>query len=267
MNTTSNVQPTNFQFFSAFSQCPYKRHIQEIIDYSLMTYYSLSFEETIISLLTLIILYQQFFYGRRLQKLENMLKEDEDSEDEDSEEEDSEEEDSEEEDDDLSELFATFQETAENSFKSFNKKLKTLQDNLARVENDLSDDNNENDQKFKIMNKKLSKLNEKYSSLEVMVDELNDSDTDVDDSDDSDYEHEQEKEKDKKRTYGSIRIQNYNDKSFAVFGDTKEFKEVLKQLGGKWNRKLSGGPGWIFSNNYRDDVNKWFHSHFDEDNL
>ena len=161
----------------------------------------------------------------------------------------------------MHELFSAFQETIENNFKSLNKKLKTLQDNLSRIENDLNDDNKENEQKFKLVNKKLSKLNEKYSSLEVMVDELNDSDTDTDDSDDSDYET----ETDEKRTVGSIRIQNYSDKSFAVYGDTKEFKEVLKQLGGKWNRKLSGGPGWIFPNNCRDDVNKWFHSHFDED--
>ena len=210
MNATSNVQDINFQFFRYFSQFTYKRHIEEIIIYSMNNYYIPSFEESIISLLTIIILYQQFYYGRRLQKLENMLEDDEDS---------------------------------------FNKKLKTLQDNL--------------DQKFKIINKKLSNLNKKYSSLKIKpygASSDEDSNTYDDDSNESDYE--QEKELDEKRTYGSIRIQNYNDKSFAVFGDTKEFKDILKQLGGKWNRKLSGGPGWIFANNCRDNVNKWFDGHF-----
>ena len=175
------------------------------------------------------------------------------------EEDDTDEDEKEDHEEDLHELFTAFQETIENNFKSLNKKLKTLQDNLTRNENDLNDDNKENKQKIKLIDKKLSKLNEKYSSLEVIVDELNDTD-DSDSDSDSDYEEENEK-----RNAGSIRIQNYSDKSFVVYGDTKEFKEVLKKLGGKWNRNLSGGPGWIFPNNYRDDVNKWFHSHFDED--
>jgi len=246
MNATNNNTYATFQLFTSLSQCPYRRQIQEIFNYS--------FQDLTITVFMLIILYQQFFYGHRVQKIENMLEEDE--------EEDSDEEE-EEEDEDLHELFSTFQETVENNFKSLNKKLKTLQDNLSRIENDLTDDNNGNDQKFKLVNKKLSKLNEKYSSLEVMVDELADSDTDTDDSDDSDSDY--ETETDEKRTVGSVRIQNYSDKSFAVYGDTKEFKEVLKQLGGKWNRKLSGGPGWIFLNNCRDDVMKWFHNHFDKD--
>ena len=245
MNATNNNTQTSFQMFSSFSQCPYKRHIEEIINFS--------FQDLTISLFMIIILYQQFFYGYRVQKIENILEEGGDSMEED----DTDEDEKEDHEEDLHELFTAFQETIENNFKSLNKKLKTLQDNLTRIENDLNDDNKENKQKFKLIDKKLSKLNEKYSSLEVIVDELNDTD---DTDSDSDYEEENEK-----RNAGSIRIQNYSDKSFVVYGDTKEFKEVLKKLGGKWNRNLSDGPGWIFPNNYRDDVNKWFHSHFDED--
>ena len=102
-----------------------------------------------------------------------------------------------------------------------------------------------------------------------MIDELNDTDDDTDDDtdEDSDSDSDYESEEDNKRTYGSISIQNYNDKSFAVYGDTKEYKEVLKNLGGKWNRKLSGGQGWIFPNNCRLNVNDWFDENFDKNDL
>lgn len=46
-----------------------------------------------------------------------------------------------------------------------------------------------------------------------------------------------------------ITVDRYSDKSLVVRGkDTKALKETLKSLGGKFNAKLSGGPGWIFSN-------------------
>lgn len=38
----------------------------------------------------------------------------------------------------------------------------------------------------------------------------------------------------------------YTDKSIAVFGDTKPWVNELKQLGGKFNSRLTGGAGWIF---------------------
>ena len=38
----------------------------------------------------------------------------------------------------------------------------------------------------------------------------------------------------------------YSDKSFAVIGDTKPIKEKLKELGGRFNFRLSCGAGWIF---------------------
>jgi len=40
---------------------------------------------------------------------------------------------------------------------------------------------------------------------------------------------------------------DYSDKAIVVRGDTKEHKEQLKKLGGKFNANLRDGPGWIFS--------------------
>ena len=93
-----------------------------------------------------------------------------------------------------------------------------------------------------------------------MVDELYDEDeSDSESESDSDYEPEPDVGE---RTYNAVSIQNYNDKSFAVYGDTRKFKDELKKLGGKWAPKLSGGPGWIFSNNHRESVDKWFMEYF-----
>jgi len=46
----------------------------------------------------------------------------------------------------------------------------------------------------------------------------------------------------------NILVEKYTDKSFVVRGDTRPYTDGLKLLGGKWNAKLSGGAGWIFSN-------------------
>ena len=54
-----------------------------------------------------------------------------------------------------------------------------------------------------------------------------------------------------------ININTYTDKSFVVRGDTKEYKEELKNLSGKWNSNLKGGSGWIFSNIHKDKVQNW----------
>jgi hypothetical protein len=44
-----------------------------------------------------------------------------------------------------------------------------------------------------------------------------------------------------------MNLVTYTEKSFVVNGETKEHKEELKKLGGKWNSNLSCGAGWIFS--------------------
>lgn len=46
---------------------------------------------------------------------------------------------------------------------------------------------------------------------------------------------------------GAIEYIDYSAKAFAIIGDTKPIKDTLKSLGGRWNNRLSCGPGWIFS--------------------
>jgi len=56
----------------------------------------------------------------------------------------------------------------------------------------------------------------------------------------------------------SINIKDYSAYSFVVFGDTKIHKDKLKELGGKYNGKLSVGPGWIFSLDKKDKIQEWY---------
>lgn len=56
----------------------------------------------------------------------------------------------------------------------------------------------------------------------------------------------------------NITLVNYSEKAVALFGDTKEIKEELKKIGGKFNRALTfeGGKqaGWIFQKSKREKV-------------
>ena len=45
---------------------------------------------------------------------------------------------------------------------------------------------------------------------------------------------------------GEVQIIDYSDKAIAVVGDTKPIKDKLKELGGRFNFRLSCGPGWVF---------------------
>jgi hypothetical protein len=47
--------------------------------------------------------------------------------------------------------------------------------------------------------------------------------------------------------FDDIFTEKYSEKSVVVRGDTRKYKEDLKKLGGKYNGRLRGGPGWIFS--------------------
>jgi len=47
-----------------------------------------------------------------------------------------------------------------------------------------------------------------------------------------------------------LKVQKYSEKSFVVRGDTKEIKEKLKELNGKFNPHLQGGAGWIYPMKY-----------------
>lgn len=48
-------------------------------------------------------------------------------------------------------------------------------------------------------------------------------------------------------TMRSIHLVDYSEKAVALYGDTKEFSEDLKNLGGYFNPRLRGGVGWVFS--------------------
>ncbi|PXV63286.1 hypothetical protein CLV62_1142 [Dysgonomonas alginatilytica] len=54
-------------------------------------------------------------------------------------------------------------------------------------------------------------------------------------------------------------IVDYSEKAIALFGDTKEIKDLLKAMGGKFNPRLSHNDekqaGWIFSKTKRDELN------------
>jgi len=52
----------------------------------------------------------------------------------------------------------------------------------------------------------------------------------------------------------SIEFIDYSEKAFAVVGDTKSIKDLLKSLGGRFNPRLSCGAGWIFSKKKREEV-------------
>lgn len=55
-----------------------------------------------------------------------------------------------------------------------------------------------------------------------------------------------------------IQIVEYSDRAIAVIGDTYPVREKLKNLGGKFNSRLSCGAGWVFSRNRREELNAAF---------
>ena len=52
----------------------------------------------------------------------------------------------------------------------------------------------------------------------------------------------------------NVELVEYSEKSFAIVGETKEIKDNLKELGGKFNKYLKCGSGWIFSNKRKETV-------------
>lgn len=59
------------------------------------------------------------------------------------------------------------------------------------------------------------------------------------------------------------KIQNYTEKSFILLGDTKAYKDKIKELGGSWNSKLKdGNKAWVFSLTKRKDVENWLNEEF-----
>lgn len=58
----------------------------------------------------------------------------------------------------------------------------------------------------------------------------------------------------------NVTIEKYSEKSFVVRGETKQHKEKLSDLGGKWNSRLRDGAGWIFPNMFKDNVQNWINN-------
>jgi hypothetical protein len=61
-------------------------------------------------------------------------------------------------------------------------------------------------------------------------------------------------------SFNDISLEEYSERSIVVRGDTRKYKEDLKKLGGKYNARLSGEPGWIFSKRQQADVEKFISS-------
>ena len=56
-------------------------------------------------------------------------------------------------------------------------------------------------------------------------------------------------------SFTDITIQEYSRNSIVVQGETRKYKEDLKKIGGgKYNGRLTGGPGWIFPNTKKSDI-------------
>ena len=67
----------------------------------------------------------------------------------------------------------------------------------------------------------------------------------------NDIKLEMKEEQQKEEGKPAINIIQYNERSFAVVGNTYPVRTQLKALGGKFNKFLSCGAGWIFANNMR----------------
>lgn len=51
-----------------------------------------------------------------------------------------------------------------------------------------------------------------------------------------------------------VEIIDYSEKAIAVIGDTKPIKDQLKELGGRFNSRLTCGAGWVFLKTKREEV-------------
>lgn len=58
-------------------------------------------------------------------------------------------------------------------------------------------------------------------------------------------------------TQMNLIIEEYSPKAFVIRGDTKPVKEEMKNMGGKWNPRLKGGPAWVFSNKRKAEAEEW----------
>ena len=68
-------------------------------------------------------------------------------------------------------------------------------------------------------------------------------------------------------TQRSIRLVDYSDNAVALYGDTKDFSEELKDLGGYFNPRLRGEVGWVFSKERIPDLKELLGSYLQDENL
>jgi hypothetical protein len=53
-------------------------------------------------------------------------------------------------------------------------------------------------------------------------------------------------------------VDNYTEICFILTGNTKPYKDKIKELGGSWNPKLKDGKmGWVFPEKKREEVQNW----------
>jgi DNA topoisomerase-1 len=52
-------------------------------------------------------------------------------------------------------------------------------------------------------------------------------------------------------------VDDYTSYSFVIRGNTIPFKDRIKEIGGKYNRNLEGGPGWLFPVVRRAELEQW----------
>lgn len=68
------------------------------------------------------------------------------------------------------------------------------------------------------------------------------------------------KAKEKETPKSNIQIEDYSDKAIAIFGDTWNIKDKLKEVGCKYNPSLKRGdkkqPGWIVGKKKREEIEK-----------
>jgi hypothetical protein len=60
----------------------------------------------------------------------------------------------------------------------------------------------------------------------------------------------------------NLTIKDYSDKAIAVYGQTKEHKDALKEMGGRFNPRLKDGAGWVFSKSKADAVKAYIASKY-----
>lgn len=54
----------------------------------------------------------------------------------------------------------------------------------------------------------------------------------------------------------AFKIINYSEKAIAIVGDTISIKDKLKEIGGRYNPRLTCGAGWIFPKSKKEQLNK-----------